>query len=137
MIFKSSLLLLGMLSVLYTLNTLSLTQKYTQKIFPKHINPLYIGLVSGLKNLKKILDQIKSDSIWKYSMLTLDFNVKFTLHTLYNVEIENVQVHVILWCTVLEYDYHAIAKISELCLSFLTWIVKKQISMSVLIHDNF
>ena len=53
------------------------------------------------------------------------------------VEIENVQVHVIRWCTVLKYDYHTLTKISVLCTSFLTWIVKKSISMSVLIHDNF
>ena len=83
---KSSSLTLdfsGRLSVQYTLHTLYITHKH-KKMFQKRIDPLYIGLVKGFYNFFNGFDQNKSDLNLKSSLLTLDFDVKFTLDTLYD-----------------------------------------------------
>ena len=54
-------------------------------------------------------------------------------HTVYTIQlgIENIQVHVILWCTLLKYDYHATIKISALCQYFYMNIYETDFSVNI------
>ena len=48
---------------------------------------------SGVLMNTNVLDQIKSDCILKSSLLTLEFDVKFTLHALYNTYCTPCTIH--------------------------------------------
>ena len=79
------------LSVQNTLYIMYITQK-TQFFSQKHKNPLYIVLYKGFYN-NKILDWINSDLIPKSSLLTIYFDEKYTLHTLYNTSCTPYTIH--------------------------------------------